>query len=108
MPAPLRANAFHILLALAEGPRHGLGIAEAAAEATDGAMVLGPGTLYRALKELVRDGLIEEAATPPDEDPRRRFHVLTERGRVLLREEAARMEAVVARARQARVLPGAP
>ncbi len=104
----IRPNVFHILLALAYGPRHGLGIAEAVAEDTDGAMLLGPGTLYRALKEMARDGLIEEADSPPDEDPRRRFHTLTERGRVALRQEAARMEAVVARAHDARVLPGAP
>lgn len=107
MPESLRPNVFHILLALANGPRHGLGIADAVAEDSDGAMQLGPGTLYRSLKEMVRDGLIEEAAPPADEDPRRRFHALTDRGRVALQQEAVRMESIVSRARRARVLPEA-
>lgn len=105
MPESIRPNVFHILLALAQGPRHGLGIAEAVAEATEGAMTLGPGTLYRSLKEMVRDGLIEDVPAPAGEDPRRRFHEITERGRVILTEEATRLESIVARARRAQVLP---
>lgn len=105
MPESLRSNVFHILLALAQEPRHGLGIAQAVEEATDGTMLLGPGTLYRSLKEMVRDGLIADAPAPSGEDPRRRFHSLTEAGRVALRQEAARMESIVDRARRARVLP---
>jgi DNA-binding PadR family transcriptional regulator len=108
MPESLRSNVFHILLALAQGPRHGLGIAEAVDEATDGTLVLGPGTLYRSLKEMVRDGLIVDAPAPEGEDPRRRFHSLTEPGRVALQQEASRMESIVDRARRARVLPETP
>ena len=47
---PLKPVVFHILLALAEAPRHGLGISEEVEEITAGSMVLGPGTLYRSLK----------------------------------------------------------
>ena len=66
----LRPAVFHILLALSREPRHGLGIAQAVDDATEGAVVLGPGTLYRSLKEMLRDGLVEEAAAPsPDDDP---------------------------------------
>ena len=57
---PLRPAVFHILLALARGELHGLGIAEAIDDATSGAVTLGPGTLYRSLKEMARDGLIGE------------------------------------------------
>ena len=63
---PLRAPVFHILLALAREDLHGLGIAAAVADATEGSVVLGPGTLYRSLKEMARDGLIEEVAAPAE------------------------------------------
>ena len=105
----LRPAVFHILLALAREARHGLGIAEAVDTATEGAFVLGPGTLYRSLKEMLRDGLIEEADAPsPDDDPRRRYYALTEEGRTAVREEAARMARIVDVARESQVLPEVP
>jgi DNA-binding PadR family transcriptional regulator len=55
--APLKAAVFHILLALSDGDHHGLGIADVVEENTAGAISLGPGTLYRSLKEMTRDGL---------------------------------------------------
>ena len=105
-PATLRPAVFHILLALANGAKHGLGIAEQATESTSGAVVLGPGTLYRSLKEMVRDGLIEEAPAPSEaEDPRRRFYRLTDQGFDVLRLEAERMAQIVEIARDSRVIP---
>ncbi len=105
----LRPAVFQILLALATGARHGLGIAEAVDEATEGAMVLGPGTLYRSLKEMLRDELIEESDSPsPDSDPRRRYYVLTEDGRIAARNEAVRLARIVEVARDRRVLPESP
>ena len=105
----LRPAVFHILLALAQEARHGLGIAQAVDDATEGAVVLGPGTLYRSLKEMLHDGLIEAAAAPsPDDDPRRRYYALTDEGRTAVREEAARMARIVDVARQSRVLPETP
>lgn len=50
---------FFVLLALSAGPAHGLGIAEDVSKFTEGNVLLGPGTLYRCLKQLVDDGLIE-------------------------------------------------
>ena len=52
MSQTLNAPVFHILLALSEGPLHGLGIADRVEAATEGAVDLGPGTLYRSLKEM--------------------------------------------------------
>jgi len=43
---PLTSAQFHILLTLAEGRRHGYGIMQEILRRTDGAMELGPGTLY--------------------------------------------------------------
>jgi DNA-binding PadR family transcriptional regulator len=108
MPAntTLRPAVFHILLALAGQDLHGLGIAKAVEEATGGTMSLGPGTLYRSLKEMVRDGLIGEAPAPSiDEDTRRRFYQISSRGRDLVQTEAGRLAHIVDVARENRVLP---
>ena len=105
----VRPAVFHILLALAGDDLHGLGIAKAVAEATEGAVALGPGTLYRSLKEMVRDGFIDEIDAPrAGEDPRRRFYRISDTGRALVQAEAARMARLVDVARENRVLPEAP
>ncbi len=79
---------YHILRALADGEeRHGYTIMEAIEAATDGKVILAPGTLYRAIARLLEDGLIvEEAVRPaPDlEDERRRYYRITPRGQALL------------------------
>lgn len=103
--SPLRPAVFHILLALSDCPQHGLGVADRVEQATDGAMRLGPGTLYRSLKEMARRGLIDEIPAPAgDEDPRRKFHAITEYGRRLLEVEAARYQRIVQVAKQRHVL----
>jgi len=104
----VRPAVFHILLALSGGDRHGLGIAKAVDEATEGAFSLGPGTLYRSLKEMAADDLIVETVAPSaDQDPRRRFYAITDRGREVVHAEAARMARLVDIARGSRVLPEA-
>ena len=104
---PVKPAVFHILLALASGDLHGLGIAGEVDEATSGGMRLGPGTLYRSLKEMVEVGLIEDVPAPAkDDDPRRRFYAITEQGRATLQTEAARFEHIVRVARRKNVLPG--
>jgi DNA-binding PadR family transcriptional regulator len=100
----MRPAVFQILLALAGGELHGLGIADEVEQATDGGMELGPGTLYRSLKEMVGWGLIEEVASDASADPRRKYYAITASGRVLLGEEARRMARVVDLARQRQVL----
>jgi DNA-binding PadR family transcriptional regulator len=102
----LRPPVFHILLALAARKRHGLGIAKAVDEATEGAVQLGPGTLYRSLKEMLRDGLVAETSPPSSEaDPRRRYYRITDAGREAARAEAARLARVVDVAREALAVP---
>lgn len=105
-PSELRPAAFHILLALAPGPLHGLGIAKSIDRVTDGAMSLGPGTLYRSLKELRAEGLIEEVESADAGDPRRRTYRITDSGRTAATTEATRWARVVDLARD--VLPDAP
>ena len=72
---------FYVLLALSRGPCHGLGIAEDVAEYTEGEILLGPGTLYRCLKELSDVGAIERVEV--DERPgttHRKHYQLTAAG----------------------------
>lgn len=103
---PLRPAVFHILLALAERARHGLGIADEVEQATDGTVELGPGTLYRSLKQMLEAGMVAETDAPePDPDPRRKYYRVTPEGRRLLADEAARLARIVEVARERRVLP---
>ena len=103
---PLKPAVFHILLALSEEERHGLGIADEVEALTEGAMKLGPGTLYRSLKLMAKDGLVRPVSHPgADEDPRRKHYRMTKKGREALEEEAARFERVVRAARRNKVLP---
>ncbi len=102
---PLKPAVFHILLALSDGDHHGLGIADEVEENTAGSIRLGPGTLYRSLKEMTRDGLVREVSAPAgDEDPRRKFYRLTRAGRAALQAEASRYERIVAVARKRAIL----
>ena len=100
--APLSATGFHILLTLADGERHGYAIGKDVEDATQGAIVLGPATLYRTIKQFLADGWIAEV---DGDDERRRVYRLTPRGRKVAQAEAQRLEAVVKVARERRLLP---
>ena len=103
---PLKPAVFHILLALGEGEVHGLGIADWVEAHTDGAVELGPGTLYRSLKEMLELGLVREARAPEsDADPRRRYYAITAEGRRQMVAEVARMERLVQVARDRKFIP---
>jgi len=104
---PLSPQVFHILLALADGARHGYRITQDVEDETAGAIRLGPGTLYGALKRLVEAGWVEETDRRPDpdlDDERRRYYRLTTTGRHVLEEDAARLADAVRRARRAGLL----
>jgi DNA-binding PadR family transcriptional regulator len=100
---PLSPTVLHILLSLAEGARHGYSIKQEAETRSEGAVRLGPGTLYEAIQRLQEAGLIRE--TSGDEDPvngqeaQRRYYTLTPRGKRLLREEIQQLGRVVDYAR---------
>jgi DNA-binding PadR family transcriptional regulator len=104
---PLTPVAVQILLALADRPRHGLGIAAEIEATTEGQMVLGPGTLYGAMKRLLELGLIDEPDDTPrgeSADPRRRYYRLTPVGGRALESEARALTGVVKVARAKRVI----
>src|SRR3970282_1834957 len=80
---PLTPAAFHILLALADGEKHGYGIMQEVAAISGGQIKLGPGTLYGTIKRMLADGWIEESDERPDpelDDERRAYYRLTDLG----------------------------
>jgi DNA-binding PadR family transcriptional regulator len=93
----LSLHVIHILLALADGDRHGYAIKQAVERQTDGAIRLGPGTLYEAIQRLEHAALIEEVTAPHRDVDRvpRRYYRLTPRGWTALKTEISRLERLV-------------
>ena len=97
---------FNVLLALADGDKHGYAILKEVAAHTEGEVQLSTGTLYGIIKRLLEDGWIVELSgrlAPPHDDQRRRYYRLTPVGREVAAEEARRLERIVARARSKRL-----
>ena len=106
---PLQPAAFHILVSLADGDRHGYSIMLEVSERTNGEVTLHAGTLYSTLKKLLADGLIREVAARPrdgSQDGRRRYYRLTPRGRETAQGEARRLAELVRQARASGLLEG--
>jgi DNA-binding PadR family transcriptional regulator len=104
---PLPAASLHVVLALLGGELHGYALMRRVDELSDGAVRMGPGTLYGTLNRLVDTGLIEETTdrrARPDGE-RRRYYQLTGAGRQVALDELARLDGLVRRV--SRHLPGA-
>jgi DNA-binding PadR family transcriptional regulator len=97
--------AFHVLLALGEGPSHGYAIGKAVEEQSGGRLDPTTGALYQVLRRLADDDLIAEVDGPRDADARRRYFTLTPQGRRAASAEAARLDALVRTARKRRLFP---
>lgn len=105
---PLPASQLHILLALANGEKHGYAVMREIAEMTDGSVTMGPGTLYGAIKRMLQSGLIEELDERPDpdiDDERRRYYRVTGFGASVVSAETARLEMLVQTARSKNIGP---
>lgn len=106
---PLTPAVFHILLALADGEKHGYAIMQEISTRTDGTMRMGPGTLYGSIQRMLKDGLIMEVRehTEPVQQgaERRRYYRLTSVGLSVLQSEARRLEQLVRMAQSKQVLP---
>ncbi|KPJ87175.1 MAG: PadR family transcriptional regulator [Gemmatimonas sp. SG8_17] len=99
---PLRPAAFHILLVLAQGERHGYAVKQEVEKQTGGVVKLGPGTLYESIQRMVELGLIEESARRPrkqEDQAQRRYYRLTDFGKQVFKAEVARLEETVQHAR---------
>jgi len=127
---PLTPFAFQVLLALADGERHGYAIIKEVEERSGGTVKLRTGTLYTLLQRLLEEQLIAqpdsatgEVLTPGPQDPRtptgqpagpaaradsrRRYYRLTALGDAVLRAEAQRLEGLIGDARRKHVLSDA-
>lgn len=106
---PVKPLIFHILLALREGERHGYGIVKALEQRPGAELRIEPGNLYRALRTMLVQGLIEESHRRPDpalDDERRRYFRLTDLGLAVAKAEAARLERLVVLAKSRQLLAG--
>jgi DNA-binding PadR family transcriptional regulator len=108
---PLRSVDFLVLLMLGRGDRHGYGIMQDVLDHTEGRIELEAGSLYRTIRRLGDEKLLEEAARRPadgSDDERRRYYRLTPFGRRVVAAEAARLRALVRLAEDARLLQPEP
>lgn len=86
---------FLVLAVLADGPRHGYGIARDIEDRTRGAVSIRPGSLYRVLDRLVRMRLISRVDDGPSaDDDRRNDYGITPHGRETLVAEASLLASV--------------
>jgi DNA-binding PadR family transcriptional regulator len=96
---PLTPAVFNILLALVDGERHGYSIMQEINKQAQGRLKVGPTTLYRSIKHMLEDGLIEESDERPDpalDDERRRYYRLTSLGQRVAAAETRRLEQMLA------------
>lgn len=94
----MRPVIFEILLLLNERQMHGYGIMTVLKERKEGRFILGPGTLYRTLKEMKEAGLIEPAgrrSAADAGDERRQYYSITPLGQRVASAEAQRMARLV-------------
>lgn len=89
---------FHILIALADGDRHGYSIMREVESLTGGKTKLSAGTLYGAIQRLLEQGYIEEVRARMGEDERRRLYTITREGRVAARAEVERLRDLLEKA----------
>jgi DNA-binding PadR family transcriptional regulator len=104
---PMTGQAFFVLCALADGPRHGYGIVGEVAELSRGRVRLKIGSLYGVLDRLATEGLIEADREEAHDGRLRRYYRLTRDGRRALAEEAE-LHAATARVVRARLGLPAP
>ena len=99
-----------MLTMLAGGDRHGYAIRQEILDHTGGAIELEAGNLYRYLRRLEEDGLVEPSPRKPaaDEDPRRVYYRMTAFGRRVLAAEMHRLRDLVALAESRRIISAKP
>lgn len=107
---PLTPIVFHMLIALADGEKHGYAIMKAVEEDTEGQMSIPIGTLYGSIKRMIEANLIEESderPAPELDDERRRYYRLTSFGQKVLAVEVSRLARAIAVAQRRQQSEGA-
>ena len=88
----LTESMFYVLLSLLRQERCGTEIVRFVDDTTAGRVPLGPGTLYTILAKFQEEGFIRETAV----EGRKRTYTITDRGRVLFRQELSHLKLRVA------------
>jgi PadR family transcriptional regulator len=86
--AEVREPTFLVLIALADGRRHGYGVMQDVEKLSNGRTKLRAGTLYATLDRLTVEGLIEGAGEEVVDGRLRRYYRLTSRGSAVLEAES--------------------
>jgi DNA-binding PadR family transcriptional regulator len=105
---PLSPPMFQVVIALADGEKHGYAIIKEVTRRTQGEVKLGAGTLYAIIRKFEGEGMIEECDERPDpalDDERRRYYRLTAFGREVAQAEARRMEDALKMAQAKNLIP---
>jgi DNA-binding PadR family transcriptional regulator len=105
---PLTAGMFQVLIALADGDKHGYAIIKEVDRRSGGEIALSAGTLYTIIRRFEQEGVIAESLVRPEaalDDERRRYYKLTEFGRDVARAEGRRMESALGMARAKNLIP---
>src|SRR4029453_10281470 len=105
---PLPSATFHILIALADGDRHGYAIIQDVEARTGGELKLSAGPLYRSIQRMLEQGLLVETRdrpAPEDDDERRRYYRITPLGTAVAKAEAKRLTDLIRMARAAGFAP---
>jgi DNA-binding PadR family transcriptional regulator len=108
---PPNPTEFEILVSLAGQDRHGYAIMQDFERRSGGAVLLGPGTLYGAIKRMLDAGWIREVPTrgAASADARRRCNYrLTPAGRAAAGRVARRLAELVRAAADGGLLSGEP
>jgi DNA-binding PadR family transcriptional regulator len=106
---PPNPRDYLILFALVEERRHGYGIVKHVETGSRGGVRLDPANLYRSLKRMMGEGLVEETASPQGGDAgadRRKYYRITPLGREVVELEARRLAELTAAARALELIPG--
>ncbi len=101
---PLTPLSFQILVALADGPKHGYGIIKDIEKASGNGLQSSTGTLYLAIQRLEQEGLLEEERSAGAAGSRRRYYRLTAEGREVAVAESRRLASLLGVARGKRLL----
>jgi DNA-binding PadR family transcriptional regulator len=104
---PLTHMVLQILIALADGDKHGYAIIKEVRRRTGGEVELGASSLYAVMKRLLADELVLETDDRPDpavDDERRRYYRLSARGRDVAVVELRRLESILLQARAKRLV----
>ena len=104
---PMNPRDYLILFCLQGGARHGYGIIREVEDQSGGLVKIDPSNLYRSIKRLIRDGLLEETqgSRPEADGVKRRYYGVTALGRRVARTEAERLRSLTEAAEQHHLLP---